>query len=162
VKILPPAVWHHSLGLDMSTARTGWSVFYDGQLIDHGFLNLEKVKTFEEKCVVAYDFILAKLDQYAIDNLVAEDQFFGKNGKTGKTLMRFSGIAALIAGQRRLPIVFIPPTEIKKVFTGKGNATKDDIRQKVVEIYDLDIVDDNQTDAIAIGYTHYAKESRVA
>lgn len=148
-----------SLALDISTRSTGWSVFIDGQLVAHGFLYLEKIKTFETKCVAFYDFFIAKIEEHRIDNVCAENQFFGRNGKTGIILSRFSGIICLICGQLGLPIVFYPPTEIKRIFTGKGNATKDEVRVKVLELYQLDIADDNESDAIAIGHTHVQKQA---
>ncbi|MFI6814460.1 hypothetical protein ACIBG7_18760 [Nonomuraea sp. NPDC050328] len=46
-----------------------------------------------------------------------------------------------------VPYVAIPPTTLKKYATGRGNATKPDMRVALIKRAELDLRDDNQVDA---------------
>lgn len=47
-----------------------------------------------------------------------------------------------------VPYVLIPPSNVKKYATGKGTATKPDMRMALFQRFGLDLRDDNQVDAI--------------
>lgn len=56
-------------------------------------------------------------------------------------------------------IVWVPPSTLKMYATGRGNATKPDMRVELVKRLELDIKDDNQVDAWwlrAMGLDRYA------
>ncbi|NUU22891.1 MAG: Holliday junction endonuclease [Streptomycetaceae bacterium] len=46
-----------------------------------------------------------------------------------------------------VPYAVVPPTSLKKYTTGKGNATKPDMRMALFQRAGLDLRDDNQVDA---------------
>jgi Holliday junction resolvasome RuvABC endonuclease subunit len=65
-----------------------------------------------------------------------------------------AGITGMVQGVVRLallsfgaPYVVVPPATLKKYATGKGNATKADMRMALYQRADLDVRDDNQVDA---------------
>jgi Holliday junction resolvasome RuvABC endonuclease subunit len=47
-----------------------------------------------------------------------------------------------------IPVAVIPPTTLKKYATGKGNATKPDMRMAAYKRLSVDLRDDNQVDAL--------------
>lgn len=47
-----------------------------------------------------------------------------------------------------VPVAVVPPTVLKRYATGKGNATKPDMRMALYQRLGLDLRDDNQVDAI--------------
>lgn len=49
--------------------------------------------------------------------------------------------------QLRIPYVLVPPASLKKYATGKGSATKPDMRMALYQRTGIDLRDDNQTDA---------------
>jgi Holliday junction resolvasome RuvABC endonuclease subunit len=57
------------------------------------------------------------------------------------------GIARLALQDLEVPYALVPPATLKKYATGKGNATKADMRMALYQRTGLDIRDDNQTDA---------------
>lgn len=65
--------------------------------------------------------------------------------------------AILLMNARRLPVVCHPyaPNVIKKAWTGKGNADKAAMMAETMRRFpDLDLTDDNQSDAIALLHLH--------
>ena len=60
----------------------------------------------------------------------------------------------------RIPYVLIPPGNLKKYATGKGSATKPDMRMALFQRAGLDLRDDNQVDAWwlrAMALDHYGQ-----
>lgn len=70
-----------------------------------------------------------------------------------------AGITGMVHGVVRValmrsgvPYVLIPPASLKKYATGKGNATKPDMRMSLYQRADIDLRDDNQVDALWLRY----------
>jgi Holliday junction resolvasome RuvABC endonuclease subunit len=58
------------------------------------------------------------------------------------------------------PVVLIPPASLKRYATGKGNASKADIRVGILQRFGIDIPDDNAADAFvlrAMALDHYGQ-----
>lgn len=49
-----------------------------------------------------------------------------------------------------IPVIEVPPATLKKYLTGKGNATKPDMRVAVLRRFGVDVRDDNELDAFAL------------
>lgn len=64
-------------------------------------------------------------------------------GKTGMA----QGVVRLALMEIRVPYVLVTPATVKKFITGRGNATKADIRMAIYQRVGLDFPDDNQADA---------------
>lgn len=65
-----------------------------------------------------------------------------------------AGITGMVHGVVRwaclefdVPYVLVPPATLKKYATGRGNATKSDMRMELFRRTGLDVRDDNQADA---------------
>lgn len=74
-------------------------------------------------------------------------------GKTG-----MAQGAVRLALMPEVPYVLIPPATVKKLATGKGNATKADMRMALYQRAGIDNKDDNQVDAFwlrQIGLIHF-------
>jgi Holliday junction resolvasome RuvABC endonuclease subunit len=57
------------------------------------------------------------------------------------------GVVRLALRQTLVPYILIPAATLKKYATGKGNATKPDMRMELYRRTGLDLRDDNQVDA---------------
>jgi hypothetical protein len=64
-------------------------------------------------------------------------------GKTGMA----QGVVRLALLHEALPYVLVAPATLKKYATGRGNATKPDMRVELLKRTGLDLRDDNQVDA---------------
>lgn len=57
------------------------------------------------------------------------------------------GVVRLVLLQENIPYITVPAATLKKYATGKGNATKPDMRMELYRRTGLDLRDDNQVDA---------------
>lgn len=81
--------------------------------------------------------------------VVIEGPSFGPQNRAGQAHLRAGlwwHIAATMTA-RACDLVEVPPATLKKFATGKGNATKADMRMALYKRAELDIADDNQVDA---------------
>lgn len=150
------------LSFDISSVNTGWAALEDNMDLI-GFGNIKPPKPFShaEKIQYTYDEINILVKKYQPKEVAIEDQFNRLNVSTLKLLCRLSSTAILAAQQQGSPSYLYPPKEVKKEFTGNGNAKKEDIINKVKALYAVDEkMDDNAADAIAIGWTHLSKQKR--
>lgn len=143
-----------NLGLDISTARTGWALIEPEtkNIYMSGFIMFSPKDSFQDKVGKLYNGLIDLFEKEDIQKVGIEDQFFGFNVLTLKILSRFSGIACLVAFMNGATVEFYPVMTIKKEFTGKGNATKEETKARVLELYGADIAIDDMTDAISIAW----------
>ena len=86
------------LALDISTSCTGWAIFNDeGQYITSGFIKLDKIKDFYEKCKKVQDQLFKLVLFHSVTHVAIEEnlQAFRPGLSSAKTLMtlaRFNGI----------------------------------------------------------------------
>lgn len=57
-----------------------------------------------------------------------------------------------------IPFVSIPPTVVKKVITGKGNAKKEVVRRILEESYNFQFKNDDESDAMALLVAYKGKQ----
>lgn len=149
------------LGLDISTACTGWALMEKETKVIYacGKIDFSIKDSFQQKVGKLYHGLIPIFEMgEQIEKVGIEDQFFFKNARTVKILARFSGVACTIAYLYNSSVIFLPPMTIKKIFTGKGNAKKEETRAKVLEMYHVDLDNDNITDAISVAYAICSKE----
>src|SRR5690606_19932089 len=90
----------------------------------------------------------------SFDSLAYERITFGQ----GDAIIRLQGLQAALllwAAENDVVVYSALPKQIKKVFTGNGNSSKEIVRSKVNEVFNLtlDKKDENASDAVAIAYT---------
>lgn len=137
----PPRV----IGLDLSMTATGIAT-WDGRplstlrtVTSEGDQRLRRIMVTVR--ADAYDYVAGT----PIELAVIEDLPTHAHG---------AGITGMVHGAVRValmeldvPYALVPPATLKKYATGKGNATKPDMRMALYQRTGLDIRDDNQVDA---------------
>lgn len=145
------------LALDLATISTGYSVVDEQlNLIDYGLIHYPSSRPIEARLFGLINDIENLLKTYSqIEAIALEDQFLRKGVKTLKALSQARGAVMVLACSKGKPVIVINNKSAKKA-TGKGNATKEQVRAKVCDKYNLnDDIDENITDAIAIAWAYY-------
>jgi crossover junction endodeoxyribonuclease RuvC len=99
------------------------------------------------------------IDEYNPDVFVYEKPVFVK-GDGGSFLNQVLGVVTLLMYQNDVPIVPYTATQVKKQICGKGKATKKDIEKSINKFLNIDreYERDHESDAVAIGLTHWMKQ----
>jgi Holliday junction resolvasome RuvABC endonuclease subunit len=123
------------IGLDPSLTATGWATAATTGTITEGAGD-DRLKLLYN----AVTLLSATSDVAVVEDLPANAKSAGLTG-------RAQGVVRLALMRNMVPYVTVPAATVKKVITGKGNASKSDIRMAIYRRAGLDLADDNQADA---------------
>lgn len=142
------------LAIDPGITRSnhcGWAIISeDGELIKSGNKTFKKTGTDRDLNAVNF---FDKLCKKEFTHFGFEKPY-GPNRKTLRSTSNFLGIyKAVMLMNDKVEVGGFAPAHIKKVFTGDGRASKDDINDLVCSKYGIDNVQKDEADAIAITYT---------
>lgn len=143
------------LGLDLSMSKTGVAVFEDWNLI-HTELIEPKHKSPKPKTDRSNYYGLMLADYYhRINQLITEyepsfvaiERGFTKGNNATQVLYRLHGVVNMAC--RNIPTKNYPALTVKKTFTGKGRATKEDMIMRAKLKFGVDVSED-EADAIGV------------
>ena len=144
--------------------------------------NLRKLTDKEKVIAKKYTDRLAKLDTivrviddmfdellgegYEIVTLIVEAPFYSsfRPSAFGSLVETISLIRYNVAFRRDVEFFAMEPMLVKKIFTDRGMANKDDMKTKLLSKIqtkeldcpiDIDSISEHEIDAIAIGYSHF-------
>lgn len=151
------------IGIDPSLTATGLAD-WDGTVETYG----GDAKLGDRRLSFLYNQVKFHC-QPGVDMAVIED--LPANAKSAGLTGKAQGVVRLALIRADVPYVAISPAALKKFATGRGNATKSDMRMELYKRTGIDLPDDNQVDAWwlrAAGMQHLGEpvvdvpESRVA
>jgi Holliday junction resolvasome RuvABC endonuclease subunit len=135
------------IGIDPSLAATGMITADGVTTTMHGALGDERLVHLWHAVQLAGD----GADLAVIEDLPTHGMGAGKTGMA-------QGVVRLALMDLLVPYVAVTPASLKKFATGRGNATKADMRMELWKRANLDLRDDNQVDAWwlrQMGLWHY-------
>lgn len=144
-------------GLDLSLNSTGICIFTnDGQFVECMTIDTNDLKETKLKLKrIGEDFIkIIKI--YEPEIIVIEQGFTLFNSST-QAIFRVHGIANYIFSQYEQ--IYLPASTIKKIVGGKGNTTKEEIRDIIIKNYpDVKFKNLDESDAFSICLAYFIKE----
>ena len=157
------------IGIDPGTNVMGYGILgvrgKQPYLIALGVIRLSKLEDHYLRLRRIYDRVLALVEQYLPDVMAIEAPFFGKNVQSMLKLGRAQGVAMAAALAREVPITEYEPRKIKQAITGNGAASKEQVRELLRRILNIDnkVFDDlelDATDALAAALCHHYESTR--
>ena len=152
------------IALDESTTCTGYAVFNDSELIKHGLFAL-KSKDVLERVSYIMEEIEELIKTYKPDNMVIEDVQITMNAATAKSLLGLQFMIEVYAHRNNISCETYRTTKWRKIL-GLSNSRSLDRKAKkqetinyVKDKYGIDVLKDDESDAIAIG-TAYLLERK--
>ncbi len=138
--------------------RTGFAVIEGDKVIKSGVIEIGKVTSYEGLQHI-YEGIVKVLDETTPDVLVCESLFYHKNIKSLVKLAETKGVICLAAIKHGIPVVEYTPREIKLAITGNGNASKQQVRYMVEQIFGIEVDNVHVADALASAICHREREA---
>lgn len=143
------------IGLDISTRITGYSIYVDGKLTDHGTIDLHKIKNTEERQLNMANNILSLLEKHKPNVVYVEDTFVKGNVETSMKLMMMIGSVFGWCSFNNVVFHKIKPSAWRStVGISIGNKSRNELKDADIEYvlnkYGVECTDD-EADAIGIG-----------
>lgn len=149
------------IGIDPGSHRVGYAVlsFPDGNrskpsLLDYGTIEVPPKTPSPDNLLQIKSELDSILETFHPEFAAVEELFFVQNTTTGMRVSESRGVILLSIGEKKIPVVQMTATQIKKGISAKGNATKKEVRsaiQMILGFKDLEGHDDSW-DAIACAF----------
>ena len=150
------------LGIDPGTNILGYGVILVDKksvhYVDMGVIDLRKEKDHFLKLSRIFEGVGALMERYAPDDLAIEAPFYGKNVQSRLKLGRAQGAAIAAALHRQIPVFEYAPRKVKMAITGRGDASKEQVKLLMEKTLHTSLDDAkflDATDALAIAMCHF-------
>lgn len=144
------------IALDESTTCTGYAIFDDSELIEHGVFSF-KSKDVLERVSFIMEEIEKLISKYKPNNMIIEDVQITMNAATAKSLLGLQFMIEVYAHRNNISCETYRTTKWRKIL-GLSNSRSLDRKAKKQETidyvknkYGIEVLKDDESDAIAIG-----------
>ncbi|WP_189060728.1 crossover junction endodeoxyribonuclease RuvC [Longimycelium tulufanense] len=149
------------LGVDPGLTRCGLGVVDGGSgrtvhCVDVGVLRTPADEDLPHRLLAIADGLEQWLDRHRPDTVAIERVFSQHNVRTVMGTAQVSGVVAVAAARRGLPVVFHTPSEVKAAVTGSGSADKKQVTTMVTKLLKLAAAPRpaDAADALALAVCH--------
>lgn len=158
------------LGIDPGSISCGYGIVEVNSsrilVVDFGVIKPRTKSSefaFLSALKVLYDKVIFLINEFKIDEMAIETQFYHKNAQTLMKLTQARTSIELSAINSNLPVFEYSPREIKLSVTGKGNATKKSVRFMVNNLLQTNIEQklNDASDALAVALCHLFKKGKI-
>lgn len=150
------------LGIDPGLQRTGYALIQrtvaGPSLLEGGVLRSDSGKTLAERVHEIGRGVQELIEEFRPEAMAVEQVFSHvQNPKTALLLAHARGAILFAAAEAKISIVHYSPRQVKKLLTGSGRASKEQIQHAVRNELRLDnLLEPNDVaDACAIALCHY-------
>ena len=125
------------LGLDLSLSSTGINIIDENEeiLLCDKICTDSKKNTEDERLYIVANAIKKIIEENKIDIVVAENQFFSKNPRTGLTLSKLMGAVIYVCQELNVQFQLLSPTQARKILCGDGKLKKEQVAEFIRENY---------------------------
>jgi len=138
---LPPAA--HYLGVDPGLNRTGYALLQRSprgpRLQEAGVIRSTAKKSLAQRVGEIGAGLRDVLQEFHPAAVAIEQVFsFGRNPKTALLMAHARGAILFVAAECNVPVLHYTPTQVKRILTGSGRASKAQIQRAVQTEFGLD------------------------
>ncbi|MDO5017025.1 MAG: crossover junction endodeoxyribonuclease RuvC [Porphyromonas sp.] len=156
------------IGIDPGTIVMGYGILRVADqkptLLAMGILRLDRCKSHYSRLLKIQEAVEALIARYHPTDMALEAPFYGKNIQTTLKLGRAQGAAMVAALKADITVTEYPPATIKKMITGRGNASKEQVAALLTHLLGIpqeSLMEKNDaTDAVAVALTHHLQQKR--
>lgn len=151
------------LGVDPGLQRTGYAILAregrQGKLIEGGVLRTNPAQSLSERIGEIAVGLRDVIDEHRPGLLAVEMAIaHGRNHRSSLIVAQVRGAIMLVAADFKLPVIHLAPTEVKRMLTGSGRASKAQVQAAIQNELRLSAVlepnDVADASAIALSVLH--------
>jgi len=151
------------MAIDPASKKIGYAYFVDDRLIKYDSLDLSKDTDINSRYKKIYLDLSNRLLTLNPNVVVLEAQKHFLNAKTARVLNEVVGIIKIccLIEYGFCKLEEIHPKTMKKMVTGNGSASKEDVIKYIMKIYPINIKDkitEDMADAIGLGYAYFKRQ----
>lgn len=157
------------LGVDPGTIVMGYGLLAVGKgspvLVEMGVLRLGRNPDHAERLQTIFETMQRLIRTHRPSALAIEAPFFGKNVQSMLKLGRAQGVAMAAAMVSGLTSTEYSPRTVKQAVTGRGNATKEQVRTMLEQTLRFESEAEapiDATDALAVALCHHYQTKKTA
>lgn len=152
------------LGIDPGLTITGYGILeYSPSrpiLCEAGIIRTadDAANSLEEKVLSVYKGVVDAIAQYRPEAMAVEQLYAHYDHPRTAILMGHArGVIFLAAAQHGMPVVSYAATQVKKIVTGNGRASKEQVQRTIQRELGLAVLPEppDVADAIAVALCHY-------
>ncbi len=159
------------LGIDPGSRFTGWGVVNSQALqssssvtracLGHGVIVLGEKQPLAERLSLLMHELQLIIEKFKPSEMSVEKVFLGRNADSAFKLGHARGVVLAMAGRNRLHLAEYATRFAKKMLTGSGAATKEQVHFVVTNLLRVQTTKLDATDALALAVCH-SREREVA
>lgn len=124
------------LGIDPGLNRTGYAVIAregrSGRLVEGGVIRTDRERSLADRLAEVAEGLREVIREYEPACMAVEQAFaHGRNLRSGMVIAHVRGAILLIAAEHRIPVLQLAPTEVKRLLTGSGRASKEQVQEAI-------------------------------
>lgn len=144
------------LSIDSSSNRSGWAVFINGEYVKSGVIDLSHIGETDLRLRRMVGKLQTMIDHYSPAVVVVEETVVLRNPAVQRLLTMILGAIYGKCADAGISYVSLRPTEWRKaVDPSKKPRRRDELkkwsREKVGEIFGVEVPSDDESDAILLG-----------
>ncbi|MCD6454810.1 MAG: crossover junction endodeoxyribonuclease RuvC [Candidatus Aminicenantes bacterium] len=143
------------LGVDPGLKKTGYALLDNMKLLKWGIITSNS--DWKSSIVEITDALEKKIADLNPQHIAIESPFSGINPSSSFKLAHLRGAIIYMAKKQGIEVYDYSPAKVKKVITGRGNASKNEVRNFIGKIF-KQISGFDEADAIAIAFTHFLEK----
>lgn len=151
------------IGIDPGINKFGYGIIEDNfRVLEIGVISPSKKLSYEEKVAYLLQNYRKIIEKYSPEFVSIEEIYVGKNVQIALKIGILIGGIVGISLSNRIKFLIIPPREIKKMITGKGQATKEQIKfmvENLTNFYNFTSYEESDAIASAISALFKLKEN---
>ncbi|MDD3013523.1 MAG: crossover junction endodeoxyribonuclease RuvC [Candidatus Gastranaerophilales bacterium] len=159
------------IGIDPGTAIVGYCILDvkssnrddEYQVVDSGSIQTDKKEDQSHRLLEIYNDLKWILEKFKPDVGAVEQIFFFKNAKTIIPVCEARGVIIMTLKMFNISSYEYTPLVVKQTITGYGRADKDEVKEMVRSILNVDTLPklDDAVDAIAIALCHARQQEHL-
>lgn len=162
---------HRIIGIDPGSLVAGFAVIerkrervmnpHDFKILEAGVLRSPKSLKYADRIGMMHESMHELMLEFKPQVCILENVFFGKNVQSALTLGQARGAFISAACRSHVLVEEIPSTTVKKIISGRGHASKEEVHLALKALigFDKGRLPHDASDALAIALSFGLKDS---